>query len=557
MMLAQAIEEVSPYWQAQEMFGELVETLGGEGSEGKTLSELEGLVRRGMEAISRELTETKLNEVGCREAEGAVIGADGVARRSKRLWSRQLMTSFGEVRYERWGYGAEGVESLFPADGHLNLALEKYTFEVRRLVSEDITKSSYEDTVEVLSERTGADVPKRQGLELVERASTDFEAFYAARSQAVEEKENAVVGDSASGRGTQLSLVVGGEEEREESVGESPSEKLLVLSTDGKGVVMRTSALREATKKAALREKHKLKKRLSRGEKRNRKRMAQVAAVYTVAPNVRTAEEVVGELKGTEEEEDVPRKRPRPENKRVWASVEREAKEVIQELILEAQSRDPKHERRWVALVDGNLTQLKLLRKYALSIGVSLTIVVDIIHVVEYLWKAAWALYGDGNPEAEAFVTERMLRLLRGESSQVAKGIRRMATVRGLTGERRKAVDKCAGYILKYKEYLRYDQYLALGFPIATGVIEGACRYLIKDRMDITGARWTLAGAEAVIQLRSLRSSGDFQAYWRFHQNREQERNHISRYAHGLPSLRQAGAPEDRATGQLRLVVSN
>ena len=534
MMLAQVVEEVSPYWRAFDLFNELVEKLADEGAGSMTASALEGVVHSSMEVISLELTQAKMNEVGALVAAAEVIGADGVVRRNKRLMSRQVMTRFGEIRYDRWGYGADGVESLFPADGHLNLPPEKFTFEVRRLVSEDITSSSYDDSLQVLSERTGAEVAKRQGLELAERASTDFNSFYATRAQAALK-----------------------DRELSEGSGEKGEENLLVLTTDGKGVVMRTSGLREKTKQAALDEEHKLKKRLSRGEKRNRKRMAQVAAVYGIAPNVRTAEEVMGELKGTEEARKEPTKRPRPENKRVWASVEREAKEVIQDVVSEAESRDPKHEKRWVALVDGNESQLKLLKQYALSIGVVLTIIVDIIHVVEYLWKAAWALYGDGNPEAEGFVSERMLKLLQGKGSQVAKGIRRMATERELTGERRKTVDKCVNYILKYRDYLHYDRYLAQGYPIATGVIEGACRHLIKDRMDITGARWSLSGAEAVLQLRSLRSSKDFQEYWTFHQDREQERNHISRYAQGIPQLKKQEAKLEKPSNHLRLIVSN
>jgi hypothetical protein len=132
--------------------------------------------------------------------------------------------------------------------------------------------------------------------------------------------------------------------------------------------------------------------------------------------------------------------------------------------------------------------------------------------------------------------------------------MRKMATDRGLSQADRKAVDKCASYLLKYREHLRYDQYLAQGLPIATGVIEGACRYLVKDRMDITGARWGLSGAEAVLRLRSLRASGDFQEYWRYHEKMEQERNHISKYDNGLPPLKDNDAKNSRPRGHLRLV---
>ena len=133
----------------------------------------------------------------------------------------------------------------------------------------------------------------------------------------------------------------------------------------------------------------------------------------------------------------------------------------------------------------------------------------------------------------EAWVGERLLAVLEGRASLVAAGMRRSATRRELSAEERKPVDVCARYLLKHKAYLRYHEYLAAGLPIATGVIEGACRHLIKDRMDVTGARWSLAGAEAVLRLRALRASGDFDEYWRFHEQQEYQRNHAARYADG------------------------
>ncbi|MHC5720637.1 MAG: ISKra4 family transposase, partial [Nostoc sp.] len=121
-------------------------------------------------------------------------------------------------------------------------------------------------------------------------------------------------------------------------------------------------------------------------------------------------------------------------------------------------------------------------------------------------------------------------RILSGQSSLVAAGMRRSATLRELKPEQRSAVDKCANYLLNNGAFLKYDDYLAAGFPIATGVIEGACRYLIKDRMDITGARWSLEGAEAVLRLRSLYVSGDWNDYWRFHLQLERQRHHQALY---------------------------
>ncbi len=177
----------------------------------------------------------------------------------------------------------------------------------------------------------------------------------------------------------------------------------------------------------------------------------------------------------------------------------------------------------------------------AVSTGGEVTVIVDFIHVLGYLWKAGKALVGADPTAIESWVEERSTRLLRGETRSVAGGIRRAATHRGLSGPARKAVDDCANYLLKYKAYLRYHEYLRAGMPIASGVIEGACRSLIKDRMDLTGARWGLAGGEAVLRLRALRASGDLDDYLDFHSKRELQRNHLDKFdGNELVELRKA-----------------
>ena len=159
--------------------------------------------------------------------------------------------------------------------------------------------------------------------------------------------------------------------------------------------------------------------------------------------------------------------------------------------------------------------------------------------------------FPSGSKESEEWVGERFLKLLSGQASSVAAGIRRSATLRSLSDTQRKPVDKCADYLLKYKAFLHYDNYLAQGFPICSGVIEGTCRHLINDRMDRTGARWGLKGAEAVLKLRSLYASGDLEDYWTFHERQEQQRNHSSRYAdQKLPPLQPSN---DSATGSRHL----
>ena len=158
-------------------------------------------------------------------------------------------------------------------------------------------------------------------------------------------------------------------------------------------------------------------------------------------------------------------------------------------------------------------------------------IVIDLIHVMEYIWGAAWCFFAEGDQSAEDWVRDKTLCVLEGNARDVAAGIRRRATTARLTTATRKKADACANYLINKAPYLDYPTALAAGWPIATGIIEGTCRYLVADRMDITGARWSVDGAEAVLKLRAVRSNGDFDDYWAFHLDHERQRVHESRYA--------------------------
>lgn len=497
-MAAQPAVQGEPFAAARATFGTLEAFLGSPEAGHMTHSELERtLEQRGRELL-RQLLQAHLEVRGPGEAAGPVTGADGVAREEAHGHTRGLETVFGEVEVARVGYGADGVASLHPLDADLNLPPEHYSLEVRRRVAEEAAKGSFDEAVHALRAATGAQVGKRQVEELVGRAAQDFAAFY---------------------------------QERAEYRPAEATGPILVLSADGKGVVMRHADLREATRKEAARARPKMRHRRSRGEKRHAKRMATVAAVYTLAPYVRTPEAVLGGLAPQHGRE--PPDRPRPERKRVWASLEQEPDAVLREAFREARRRDPEGQKRWVALVDGNEPQLEILHQLFRREGYHAWIVLDFLHVAERVWKAGRDFHPEDSEDLEAWVTQRLLAILRGRASSVAAGMRRSATRQGLAPAAREGVDGCANYLLKYAPYLRYDRYLQAGLPIGTGVIEGACRHLVKDRMDRTGARWSLQGAEAVLRLRALRSSGDFDAYWRFHEEQEYRRHHVALYAHG------------------------
>lgn len=473
--------------------------------EGATADDVSQLLAKDGTAMLRDLMQGYFDQCAERERRVKVVGADGIERRDARVSSRRIETPVGEVEVKRLLYQAPGVEGIAPLDAAHGLPDEKYTHDLRRIVAEESAKSSFDEVVELIEKRTGGSVPKRQVEELTVRSAQDFDAFYSDRLCEPEVTDD-----------------------------------LLVLSFDGKGIAMRHEDLREATRKAAEAE-PKLHTRLAKGEKPNRKRMAQVAAVYSVARWPRTSAEV---LHGLREHRDAAR--PRPTNKRVWASAQRSAQAVIQDAFAEALRRDPDRRRRWVVLVDGQRDQIKRVERAARQVGVEITIVLDIVHVLEYLWRAAYAFHKDGTSEAEVWVEHQLVKLLGGRSGgEIAKSMRLMAKRHGLDAAAARPVAKAAGYLVQHTRLLHYDRALADGLPIATGVIEGACRYLVQDRMGRTGARWSLTGAEAILRLRALRTSGDFDDYWQFHLAKEHERTHASRYADGaVPNPLPAGRPK-------------
>lgn len=500
------IDESGAFEVARSGFEKLVAELKSDDTLTKRHDELERLIHAKGTEVLRGLLQGHLELRALREECSPVEGADGVLRTHKRAASRPLEVLFGDVTVYRRAWSMREFGSLHPLDAELNLPTSSYSFELQRQVCQLALGNSFDRTVDLIASSPGGRVPKRQAEQIVVKATQDFDAFYAS---------TAVVDDNP--------------------------DDLLVLSFDQKGVVMRLDSLRPATRKAALESKPKLGTRLSKGEKPNRKRMAMVATVYSLSAVPRTAEDL---LPGEDSQDRKRAERPRPTGKRVWASIVHDPETVVEHAFREALDRDPDRQRTWVVLVDGNRSQIRLVRKMARRHGVEVTLVLDIVHVIEYLWKAAWAFHDEGDPNAEAWVHKRLAAILEGRSSGVAAGMRRSATRRGLEPQKRKPVDAAANYLVGHRDMLRYDLFLPKGLPVATGVIEGACRHLIGDRLDITGARWGLEGAEAVLRLRALHASGDFDAYWDFHTHKELERNHLDHYAD--PS---------RVTPQLRLAA--
>jgi hypothetical protein len=483
---------------SQERFDRLVSWLEGNQAAGLTHGELETLLQADGRELLRQLLQEHLDLRAVREARlPAVVDSAGAPwTRAESGHRRHLETVLGEVAVTRIAYRRPGEENLHPADAALNLPVERQSHGLRRLAAIEASRGSFDDAVAAIAQATGQNLGKRQVEDLTKAAAGDVEAFYAARRQSTGDPDD-----------------------------------LVVISCDGKGIVMRPDALRPATAAAAEGAKKKLSTRLSRGEKANRKRMAEVGTVYEATPSARCPADILPE-KGDQPHDVTPA--PKAKGKWLIASVVEDAAVVVTTIFDEAERRDPTHERTWVGLVDGNQPQIAAITKQAKARGVTVHVIVDFIHVLEYLWKATWCFHQEGDPAAEAWVRTAALGILAGKATTVAGAIRRRATRAGLEPDRRKGADACATYLSNKSAYLDYPKALKEGWPIATGVIEGACRHLVKDRMDLTGARWGLQGAEAVLKLRSLRSNGDFEAYWKFHLEQECSRVHESRYANGV-----------------------
>ena len=508
--MAGYVQDGSPgdgFERSRELFESLVSMLSESATDELTHADLEDrLASQGRELI-RGLIQDHLDRRADREpVRENVTDAAGVAHtRRENEHERTLTTVYGPVQVRRKAYRAPGAGNLYPADAVLNLPSGKHSHGLRRLAAVEATRGSFADAAAAIERSTGTKIGKRQVEDLTQAAAADIEAFYAKHRPAPACDE----------------------------------ENLLVLSADGKGVVMRPDALRAVTARSAR--SRKLSTRLSKGEKRDRKRMAEVAAVYDLAPHPRTPGDIITTTRADARHDghndrgaagagERDRPTPRAAGKWLTASLTHTTAQVIAAAFDEAERRDPDHTRTWVGLVDGNNHQIDRISAEAARRAVTVHIVVDFVHVMEYLWKAAWCFHPEGDTAAETWVARHALRILHGDAAVVAAAIRRKATTRGLTDAARKNADTAADYLIAKRPYLDYPTALANGWPIATGVIEGACRHLVKDRMDITGARWGLPGAEAVLLLRAVISNGDFDTYWAWHLTQELQRNHLTRY---------------------------
>jgi hypothetical protein len=292
--------------------------------------------------------------------------------------------------------------------------------------------------------------------------------------------------------------------------------QLVVVTGDGKGVIIRG----QGTKTVCGGER-------PGGQRANQKRMATVAAVYTVDRYRRTADDVVAALFRDEDYQPAPR--PQPCHKRVWASMPQEDPTPRSSIAVvfdwvwwEFAQRNPQLRRPTICLCDGQEALWQACADAVLD--PDRIDILDLLHVTPRLWLAAKTLYGAKSGQVLPFVRQRVTQILQGKVTTVIGAIRRLAKERGVPAASWKVLRRICGYFHKHRGRMRYDAYLREGYPIASGVIEGACRHLIKDRMERAGMHWTVVGAQAMLDLRSMWISGQWEAFQQERVQRETER---------------------------------
>jgi hypothetical protein len=396
---------------------------------------------------------------------------------------RPYLSIFGGIDIERTCYGHDRVEAA-PLDAQLHLPQRQYSYLLQQWLGSFVVDDAHAEAVRKLGTILGLEITVRASEDLNREQASDVVVF----------QDRLPVPEAAA---------------------EGP---LLVVTADCKGVPLVRKALppNEATDTPlpAL-----ANPRRGKGEKANKKKMAAVGAVYTIEPFVRTADDVIEEVMRKEARA----RRPRPQNKRVRAELLVGKAALFLWLADEVIRRNPQASKPVIFLSDGEQALHDRQGEYLPEDTVC---ILDLFHVMERLWKVAWCLFEEKTQKraAHQWVEERLKRLLEGKVDAVIRGLRYQATQRGLKGPKRKTVRDAADYFAGNRDRMKYDAYLAAGYPIGSGVVEGACRHLVKDRMERTGMRWLPSGAQAMLDLRATYLNGEWEAFWIFHVAQEDER---------------------------------
>lgn len=459
-------------------FKELEQWLSSSHSSHATLNNVEGSV----EIEGRELLRLLLQEHIKNRGNGdvgpaiSVIDSDGktVVYPNKRLDKRTVVTLVGSITISRVGYYTSENIAIHPLDERMQLPYRCYSYELQRRIVKMAVQGPFDEATKMVAEMMGITIPKRSAEEILIDAATDFDNFYANRS--VNKTEN--------------------------------NDPIIVASVDCKGIPMVKKELSGTPV------------RRGKGKKAQKKKMATVGAVFTQQPCIRTPQQVVDSLFNTKSKTKCPHHKPKCHDKRIWASLTAGKDVFIKDVVDEVYRRNGDSGKQIVVVTDGERALQQRINRYLKGI----TLILDLMHALEKVWKVAHVIHDEGSLAAQQFVQERTLKILNGNIGQVVKGFRATVTKRKITGNKRDTILAASNYLYKNRSRMNYHHYLKQGFPIASGSVEGACKNLIKDRMERSGMRWTERTAEAMVKMRALYLSGDFEEYWTFHIEKDQKR---------------------------------
>ena len=397
---------------------------------------------------------------------------------------RGVVSVFGPVRAVRLAYRNRREASLYPADARWVLPDDPYSLGMRALAAYHLAGGGFGQAQEVIEARTGVRIGRAQLAGLAGDLAAWADDFYARRAR-----------DAGAGL---------------------PASDVLMMQADGKGI--------------ALRPEHRKGGGQADAAHPGIKRMAEIVAVADFTPAVREPEDIAAPSARR-------RAHPGPVARDKWvsASITGDIPAMIGEAFDEADRRDPLRVRQRVFLVDGNKQQITAITAHAGDRGLKVPVLIDFIHVSGYLGKAAAALHPGDPAAAVQWADGQRLRVLHGRAKAAAATLKSVAAKARANPRTRHLdltdLDKAVTYLTNNHRHMRYDKALAAGWPIATGMIEGACRFVIEDRFGITGARWSPDGAEIILKLRAIVVNGDLDDYMNYYKSRYRSEIHLSHYA--------------------------
>jgi hypothetical protein len=432
-----------------------------------------GLLELGLTLLRHYVAQYGTGDVG-----PSLDTATGTWKRLADLHPRRYVSVFGELTLDRTVYGTRAKQKIqaVPLDAQLGLPDSDFSYLLQSWLQERCLDTDYAEAIQGLAAILRLHPSVRSAEHMTRQMAADVPEFQAQQPlpPATEQGE------------------------------------LLVATADHKGVPMvprdRLTAARD-----------------EESDHPGVKRAACAGAVYTTAPFVRTADDVLDEVRRKERAAE----RPPPQGKVVWAELRQEVEGeeasgrevVLANICVELDRRDPTQTQATVVLFDG---ERALWTTIAAMLMRPFVAILDLWHALTYLWLAAKVFHGTKRAQ-EAFVTARLRMLLEGKVGGVIKGLKQMGTQQALAGEKKRSLAKVVGYLERNRAHMHYDEYLRAGYPVGSGVIEGACRHVIKDRMERAGMLWTLDGASALLRLRVVHTNGHWDEYQAYRIAREQE----------------------------------